>query len=106
MRLSPFPTRVDCPKCLSNEVKWTEVSGKGSLITHTVVHYGTTGFENDVPYAIGIAEFQGLQVFGRLSKNIKENEIKPGMPLKIVPINLNDGRVSYEFRKYDSGNNA
>jgi len=47
-----------------------------------------------------LAEFgDGLQVFGRLSRDISEGNIKVGMGLKVIPIKLADGRISYEFPK-------
>ena len=94
-----FPPKMDCPKCLSSDVEWFEIKGIGKLATYTVVNYGPTGFEDDAPYILAIADFNGLRVFGRLSRDIKETDIKPGMELKIVPVKLPNDRVSYEFQQ-------
>ena len=94
-----FPPKVDCPKCLSSDVEWVEVKGSGKLATYTIVSYGPTGFENDAPYALAIADFDGLRMFGRLSKEIKETDIKLGMPVKVVPTKLANNRIGYEFQK-------
>jgi uncharacterized OB-fold protein len=95
-----FPPKMDCPSCLGSDVEWFEIKGNGKLITYTIVQYGPSGFENDAPYTLGILDFgDGLHVFGRLSKNIKESDIKAGMALKVVPIKLPGDRVSYEFIK-------
>ena len=93
-----FPPKMDCPKCFSSDVEWVEIKGNGKLATYTVVNYGPTGFENDAPYALAIADFDGLRVFGRLSKGINQEDIKPGMELKVVPVKLSENRVAYEFQ--------
>jgi uncharacterized OB-fold protein len=94
-----FPPRLDCSKCLGSDVEWFEIKGNGKLVTYTVVNYGPTGFENDAPYTLAIADFDGVRVFGRLSKGIKENDIKPGMNLKVLPVKLPGDRIGYEFQK-------
>ena len=97
---SYFPPSMDCPKCLVSDMEWFETKGSGKLTTYTVVNYGPTGFENDTPYILAIAEFEGgIKIFGRLSHNIKVSDIKIGMRLKVMSVKLSDGRVSYEFRK-------
>ena len=89
---------MDCPRCLSSDVEWLEIEDSGKLATYAVVNYGPTGFEDDAPYTLAIADFDGLRVFGRLSRDIKEDAIKIGMGLKVVAVKLPNGRVSYEFQ--------
>ncbi len=99
-RTSYFPPRMDCPKCLSSDVEWFEIKNNGKLITYTVVQYGPSGFEDDAPYTLAIGEFgDGLRIFGRLNKDIKEGDIKPGMELRVVPVKLPDNRIAYEFQQ-------
>lgn len=98
--VSYFPPKLDCPKCSSSDVEWFEIKGNGKLLTYTIVNYGPTGFENDAPYNLAIVDFaDGLRMFGRLSRDIKENDIKIGMELKVVPVKLSEGRTSYEFQQ-------
>jgi uncharacterized OB-fold protein len=94
-----FPPRLDCSKCLGSDVEWFEIKGNGRLVTYTIVNYGPTGFENDAPYTLAIADFDGVRVFGRLSKGIKGSDIKPGMGLKVLPVKLPGDRIGYEFQK-------
>ena len=97
---SYFPPSMDCPKCLLSDMEWFEIKGNGKLTTYTVVNYGPTGFEDETPYILAIAEFEdGIKIFGRLSRNIKVSDIEVGMELKIMPAKLPGGRVSYEFQK-------
>lgn len=95
-----FPPKVDCPGCIDSEVEWVEIESEGRLVTYTVVHYGPSGFEDEAPYTLAIGEFgNGLRIFGRMSKGIGEDEIKPGMAIKIVPVKLPDNKIAYEFQK-------
>jgi len=97
---SYFPPKLDCPKCSASDAEWFEIKGDGKLLTYAVVNYGPTGFENDTPYTLAIADFpQGIRIFGRLSRDISETDAKIGMPVKVVPVKLADGKVSYEFQK-------
>jgi uncharacterized protein len=93
-----FPPRSDCDACFSNDMDWFPISGEGTLITYTRAMYAPAGFEKDVPYTLGVAEFpEGVHVFGRLDKNLAEDAIKPGMKVKIRIIDLGDDRFSYEL---------
>jgi uncharacterized OB-fold protein len=94
-----FPPKADCPCCLSSDVEWFEVERKGKLLTYTVVNYGPTGFEADTPYTLALGEFDGVQILARLSREIKQGDIKPGMPLVVSPVKLPNNRIAYEFRK-------
>ncbi len=94
-----FPPRADCYQCLSSDMEWFEVSGKGKLITYSKLQYGPVGFEGDLPYAIALADFGEYKVFGRLAGDIPENEIKVGMELKAVVNNLPNGQLNYVFQK-------
>jgi uncharacterized OB-fold protein len=98
--LSYFPPKADCPRCLSSDVDWFEIKGKGKLNTYTIVNYGPTGFENDAPYILALGEFDGgLQILARLSRDIEEKDIQVGMSLVLSPVKLPDNRIAYEFKK-------
>jgi uncharacterized OB-fold protein len=93
-----FPPRLDCPDCISSEVEWFEIK-KGKLLTYTVVNYGPSGFEADAPYTLALGEFDGVQILARLSREIKESDIKVGMDLTVSPVKLPNDRLAYEFKK-------
>jgi uncharacterized OB-fold protein len=96
---SYFPPKADCPRCLLSDVEWFEIKGKGKLASYTVVNYGPTGFENEAPYILALAEFNGIQILARLSRDIEEKDIKVGMNLTVSAVKLADNRISYEFRR-------
>ena len=98
--VSYFPPRMDCSNCLSSDMEWTEVAGKGKLISYSKLIYAPTGFEADLPYTIAMVEFPDhVKVFGRLSKDIMEEEISIGMDLTIHVVRLPNDRITYAFKK-------
>jgi uncharacterized protein len=94
-----FPPRADCYKCLSSDMEWFEVAGKGKLLTFSKLQYGPVGFEGDLPYAIALADFGEYKVFGRMAGDISADDIQVGMEVKAAPNTLPNGQVNYVFRK-------
>lgn len=97
--LTFFPPRADCYQCLSSDMEWFEVSGKGKLVTYSKLQYGPVGFEGDLPYAIALADFGDYKVFGRLAGDLPESDIKVGMEVKAVANTLPNGQLNYVFQK-------
>ena len=94
-----FPPRADCHQCLTSNMEWFNVSGSGTLVTFSRLQYAPTGFEEDLPYYIAVVEFGDYKVFGRISKDVSEDEINVGIPLKAVADKLPNGRLTYVFEK-------
>jgi uncharacterized OB-fold protein len=95
-----FPPKADCPRCVSSNVEWLEITSTGTLLTFTVVNYGPSGFENDTPYTLGIAEFEeGVRVLARVSREISPEDIKVGMRVKLTPVKLANEQIIYEMQR-------
>jgi len=94
-----FPPRADCSNCLSSDMEWFEISGPGKLMSFSTLIYAPTGFEEDLPYTIALADFGNAKVFGRMSKDLKEEDMKIGMDVQVVPVKLQGEKVAYEFKK-------
>ncbi len=94
-----FPPRSDCFRCLDSNMAWFEVSGTGSLVSFTELHYGPAGFEDDLPYAIGLLDYGNYKVFGRISKDIPYEDLGVGMELKPEVNALPNGQLSYVFKR-------
>ena len=95
-----FPPRPDCFKCLSSNVVWSEIVGKGKLVSYSTLIYAPTGFEGDLPYTIALVEYDNkIKIFGRLSKEIKPEDMKIGMELTHRVVRLPNDRITYEFVK-------
>ncbi len=94
-----FPPRADCYKCLSSNVEWFEITGKGKLITFSKLKYAPVGFENDLPYSIAVLGYGDYKIFGRISGNVPEEEVELGMEMKAVANTLPSGQLNYVFEK-------
>jgi uncharacterized OB-fold protein len=95
-----FPPRMDCSNCLSTDnMNWKEIHNEWTLITYTTAHFAPAGFEEDTPYHLVIAEsVEGFKILARLSKDVGENQVKPGMKLKLIPVKLSHDKIVYEFK--------
>jgi len=95
-----FPPRMDCSNCLSKDhMNWKEIENEWTLLTYTKAHLAPTGFEDDTPYILAIAESnEGLKTLARLGKDVNEDKIKLGVKLKLVPVKLPHDKTAYEFR--------
>jgi uncharacterized OB-fold protein len=94
-----FPPRSDCYQCLSNNMEWFEVSGTGKLVTFSKLEYAPIGFQEDVPYCIALLDYGDYKVFGRIDRNLPEDEIEVGMVMKTVANTLPNGQLNYVFQK-------
>ena len=94
-----FPPRADCYKCLASNVEWFEVSGKGKLLTYSELKFAPVGFQDDVPYCIALLDYGKYKVFGRIAKDVPEDEIKVGMEMKTVANKTSNEQLNYVFQK-------
>jgi uncharacterized OB-fold protein len=77
-----LPPRPLCDNCFAQEFTWTEISGKGKLLTYTVIHVAPQQFQALAPYAVGIVQLEnGLKIPGMISA--KQEQLRIGMDLTI-----------------------
>ena len=78
-----LPPKPMCTKCLSTNLKWIELDGGGKLVSYTVIYIAPEQFKSITPYTVSIVELQnGLRLPGMI-RDVKPEEIKIGMNLKI-----------------------
>jgi uncharacterized protein len=76
-----LPPRPLCDNCFSQEFTWKEVSGKGKLLTYSVIHIAPPQFQTMAPYAVGIVELEnGAKLPGIISD---KSQLRIGMDLTI-----------------------
>jgi len=81
-----FPPRADCEACMSDAFEFFEVSGKGKLHTFTKIVSAPTGFEDVVPYTVGVVDLDdGGKALAWFGETIGEDDIRIGMELQVVP---------------------
>jgi uncharacterized OB-fold protein len=87
------PTRAMCPSCRSEELKPTEVSGRGTVYSWSIMHSGgNPGFEDRIPYAVlvvELAEQSGLITIGNLD-GIAPADLAIGEPVEVTFEKIND----------------
>lgn len=98
-----FPPRADCCDCLSSDMEWFDVSGAGRLVTFSRLQFAPMGFDEDLPYAIALLDYDDFKVFGRIAEDIDAAEIQIGMPMRAVAHTLSNGQLNYVFQKLDAG---
>ncbi|MBI2932737.1 MAG: Zn-ribbon domain-containing OB-fold protein [Planctomycetes bacterium] len=98
-----FPPRADCPQCLSGEFDFVDYSGRGRLHTYTRIAAAPNGFEDVAPYTIGVVDLEeGGRCLAWFGSTIREEEIKIGMELQVVPRifeEIEKIKVSYSLEK-------
>jgi len=78
-------------------LEWREVSGNGNLYSYTVTHVPALGFEDKVPYLVGLVELdEGVRIISNLS-GITEDNAKIGMPLRVTWEKLTDDINLFSF---------
>ncbi|MDG6079814.1 hypothetical protein E3U23_11510 [Erythrobacter litoralis] len=75
-----------CRSCLSQNLEWTPISGKGKLMTFSVVHRGPPTFGTD-PYGVALVEMDEHPRSIVLLANVVDTDLDTleiGMPMEIV----------------------
>jgi uncharacterized OB-fold protein len=81
-----FPPRADCEACMSGNFEFVELTGKSTLQTYTKIVAAPTGFEDVVPYTVGVVDLEeGGRALAWFGDSVDEDEIEIGMELQIVP---------------------
>ena len=78
-----LPPRPLCDNCYSTEFQWVEISGKGKLLTYSVIHVAPPQFQSLTPYIVGIIELEGGFKIPGMIQNLKQEQLKIGMPLTL-----------------------
>ncbi len=78
-----LPPRPLCDNCYSQSFGWLSVSGKGKLVTYTVISVAPQQFQSLTPYAVGILQLEnGLRIPGMIQGVIQE-QLRIGMELTL-----------------------
>ncbi|MCK5628067.1 Zn-ribbon domain-containing OB-fold protein [Candidatus Bathyarchaeota archaeon] len=78
-----LPPRPLCGFCFSKDFDWVELSGKGKLLTYTIIHVAPPQFQSMTPYVVGIIGLEkGLRLPGIIT-GVAPEQIRIGMDLSI-----------------------
>ncbi|MHA1927625.1 MAG: Zn-ribbon domain-containing OB-fold protein [Candidatus Thorarchaeota archaeon] len=95
------PPSGTCYGCGSHNMQWTEVSGKGTLVSFTIINIAPEEFQAEAPFYIGIIE---LEEKTRLTARLKgfdvehPEEVKLGIPMVLDYEHGESGNTYLAFR--------
>jgi uncharacterized OB-fold protein len=91
--------RPFCPACGSTNVTWTDVSGKGTVYTFTIVHRsGVPGFRDSLPYVIAYVELEERPRVMTNIVGIEPDQITVGLPVSVVFSDTEKGNALFRFQ--------
>jgi uncharacterized OB-fold protein len=80
-----FPPRESCPTCRRKSIgnmKEIKLTGKGEVVTYTIIHVGPEDFEEQTPYPIAIIKLEeGPQITAQIV-DCSLDEMKIGMKVE------------------------
>ncbi len=97
-----FPRRSVCPVCGSRSVEDFQFSGKGRVISWTIVRNPPSGFEYYKPFPLALVELEeGPVVLAQLT-DVDPEEITSGMEVEMVTRKIRefgeDGIILYAYK--------
>jgi hypothetical protein len=87
-----FYPRAACPSCLSGQIEWRRVSGRGRLHTFTLVHRGPKGFPLPTPYVLAVVELdEGPRIMTNLvGVAATPDAVRIGMAVEVTFVDATD----------------
>lgn len=96
-----FPQRIICPECGNRKFTTQSLSGKGKLVSFTIIRIAPGGFEDLAPYAVGIVELEeGVNILTQIT-DCNPEDLKTGDPLVAKFRRINeDGKTGMIYYAY------
>jgi len=78
-----MPPRPLCDNCYSQQFEWISVSGKGKLLTYTIINIAPQQFQSLTPYAVGIVQLESNLRIPGMIQGATQEQLKIGMELNL-----------------------
>jgi hypothetical protein len=82
-----YPPTIGCPGCRSEALVPTDVSGRGTVYTFTIVRQAfDPAFADDVPYVVALVELEeapGLRMLTTIT-GVEPQEVRVGMQVAVA----------------------
>lgn len=80
-----YPVSAVCPRCLSEDAEWVDLSGKGSVFSYIVFHQVyNQAFAKDVPYNVALIQLdEGPRMFSNVV-GVPNDAVKVGDRVEAV----------------------
>ena len=94
-----FYPRYRCTNCLSDQLAWFDVSGRGTIYTFTVGRQAThPAFVDEVPQLLGVVELEEGVRMTTTFVEVAAEELSIGMAVEAVFDHGEDGMTLLRFR--------
>jgi uncharacterized protein len=97
-----WPPQPFCPSCYSWEQEWVKLSGRGTVMSFSVVHHSAVpSFKESLPYVVAVIELEGTDRHVALTSNVIDcpwEDVKVGMPVEVVFEDLSPEATIHQFR--------
>lgn len=91
-----FYPRSHCNHCLSDNLTWRQVSGRGTLYTFTIARRPTAPqFADEIPQLIIVVELEEGVRMNSVMVNVEPEDLVVGMPVKPVFHQLGGATLLY-----------
>ena len=79
-----FPRQNYCPECCTKTMEEKVLNSVGTLKSFTGIYAPTPGYKGEVPYTVGIVEFQeGIRIMGLTTEKTIDH-LEAGMDVEII----------------------
>ena len=94
-----FYPRGICANCWSNDIKWYNATGRGTVWSFTVTYQNRTpGFAEDVPYVLALVELEeGVRMFTNII-DCQPTDVRIGMDVEVTFVQANN-QISIPYFK-------
>ena len=94
-----FPSAQCCPRCLSRQITWKPVSGRGRLWSWVVMHQRyIPAFGDDLPYAVAFVELAEGPFMMSSIVDARPEELACDLPVQVVFEQATDEVALPKFR--------
>lgn len=97
-----FPISPFCPRCLSNEFSWSDLSGRGTVFSFIVFHQAYhAGFKEELPYNVALVQLdEGPRMFSNIVDAPNE-KVQVGDLVQAVFVEVTPEITIPRFRLFD-----
>lgn len=92
-----WPRPVSIYTGRNDHLEWREVSGKGTLVSFSLINQALFHFKAIVPYMLGVIELdEGVRIYGRVV-NIEPEKVATGLRVRVAFETPPEGNKLYVF---------
>ena len=94
-----WPAAIICPQCHSQDCRWIESAGKGSVYTFTVYHQAfDPAFKDELPYVTAVVELaEGPMLLSNIV-DCDRADLRCDMPVEVVWDDVSEDCTLPKFR--------